>query len=227
MMKHFLQIALAFVCIGCVISSALGQSKIDTIVLQKGEVLDILLLNQHPDKEAETKSYFQHAFPVAKGMSYQPQPGFKIIDHSQGNHQPQLLILGKWKDLSLREAFLTKIVSEVPDFHERRRSIWPYFGLRYFEMKEAKTLEIHRDQYQVATAFWMESADQPSTFYEKWKQEIQSSGGEILIQLADGTSPFGYQYNPDYFVLTSWESKAVFDECQEKAHHWDRDHIQH
>ncbi|MEO1418750.1 MAG: hypothetical protein AAFW00_25950 [Bacteroidota bacterium] len=223
MMKRILLLMLAFAWIGC----AMGQSKIDTITLKKGEVLDILLLSQYPDKEAALKSYFQTAFPVAKKMSYQPQPGFKIVDHSQGNHRPDLLILGKWRDVEVREAFLRKIVEEVADFHERRRDIWSYFGLQYFEMQENMSIEIHRDQYQVATAFWLESDEQPSKFYEKWGKVVQASGGHILIELQEGKSPAGYQYNPQFFVITSWKSEAAFRDFQGKIQKIERDNIQH
>lgn len=220
---------MVLVCVGtvCTVQSSLAQAKIDTISLKKGEVLDILLLSQNPDTEEALKSYFQIAFPVAKSMSYQPLPGFIITDHSQGNLRSELLILGKWKNLALRETFLTQIVEEVADFHERRRNIWAYFGLRYFELKENYSFTIHRDRYQVATAYWLESEQQSSSFYDQWQKEIQASGGEILIQLKDGKSPFGYQYNPEYFVLTSWKSKAAFEAFSEKVGKLELDNIQH
>ena len=226
-MKNLLQIALILVFIGCAIHQSFGQSKVDTIKLKKGEVFDILLLSQNPDTEADLKSYFQTAFPVAKRMSYQPLPGFKVAEHSKGNLRPDVLILGKWNDIGIREEFLTQILEEVEDFHERRRKIWSYFGLRYFEIKEDLSFEIHRDQYQVAMAYWLESEDQSSKFYEKWKNEIQKSGGEILIQLKDGKSPFGYQYNPEYFVITSWQTEAIFHDFQEKVKKLEVDNIQH
>ncbi|MEL6696683.1 MAG: hypothetical protein AAFP89_10595 [Bacteroidota bacterium] len=223
MMKRILLLMLALAWIGC----AIGQSKIDTITLKKGEVLDILLLSQYPDKKAALRSYFQTASPVAKRMSYQPQPGFRIVDHSQGNHRPDLLILGKWRDIEVREAFLTQIVEEVADFHERRRDIWSYFGLQYFEMHEDVSMEIHRDHYQVATAFWLESDNQPSKFYEKWGNKVQALGGDVLIELKEGKSPAGYQYNPQFFVITSWKSEAAFRDFQEKVQRLKRDNIQH
>ncbi len=226
-MKILLQFTFALVFISCSIHLSFGQSKVDTITFKKGEIFDILLLSQHPDKEEDLKSYFQVAFPVATKMSYQPLPGFKIMDSNQGNIQPELLILGKWNDIEVREAFLTRIVEEVADFHERRRTIWSYFGLRYFEMTEDVSFEINRDEYQVATAYWLDSEKESSKFYKKWKKEIQKSGGEMLIQLKDGKSPFGYQYNPEYFVITSWKSEAAFQAFQKKLKKWKMDNIQH
>ncbi len=226
-MKNLLQIVLALVFIGCSIHQSFGQSKIDTIKFKKGEVLDILLLSQNPDREADFKSYIQIALPIARRMTYQPLPGFKITNHTRGNIRPNILVLGKWDNIETREVFLTQIVKEVEDFHERRRKIWSYFGLRYFEIKENLSFEIHRDQYQVATAYWLESENQSSEFYERWKKEIQKSGGEILIQLKDGKSPFGYQYNPEYFVITSWKSKAAFHDFEEKVKRLELDNVQH
>ena len=204
-----------------------GQSKVDTIVLKKGEVFDILLLTQNSDRQAELKSYFQTAFPVAKRMSYQPIPGFKVKNYTQGNIQPGSLIFGKWNSIKEREDFLTQIVKEVPDFHERRRKIWSFFGLRYFEIKEDLSLKINRDEYHVATAYWLESGYKSSEFYNRWKKEIKSMGGEVLIQLKDGKSPFGYQYNPDFFVIASWKSEANFKAFQENVSKLELDKIQH
>jgi len=226
-MKSLLQVVFGLAFVGCAICQSFGQSKIDTIILKKGEVLDILLLSKNPDAEADLKSYFETASPVARRMSYQPLPGFKITNISQGNLRPGFLILAKWNDIEIREAFLSQILEEVEDFHERRRKIWSYFGLRYYEIKEDLSFEVNRDQYQVATAYWLESENQSSKFYERWKKEIQKSGGEILIQLKDGKSPFGYQYNPEYFVITSWENKIAYNNFQEKMSKLKLDNIQH
>ncbi len=210
-----------------IIHSSFGQSKIDTITLKKGEVFDILLLSQHPDRDAELKSYFQSAFPIAKKMSYQPLPGFKIINNNQGNLHPNILVLGKWDNTTIREAFLTEILKDVPDFHERRRKIWSYFGLRYFKIESDLSFQINRNHYNVATAYWLESDKRPNPYYKKWEQEIETAGGKILIQLKNGTSPFGYQYNPEYFVITSWKREADFRSFQEKMKKQDLNGVQH
>ncbi|MFK7774411.1 MAG: hypothetical protein AB8F94_19870 [Saprospiraceae bacterium] len=204
-----------------------GQSSVKPIVLKKGEVLDILLLSQKSDTEADLKSYFQTAFPIAKRMSYQPLPGFKITKHTQGNHQPNNLILGKWSDLETREDFLTEIIKEVPDFHERRRKIWSYFGLCYFELQEDLSLEINRDKFHVATAYWLKTEDKSDEFYQKWVEKIEKMGGTMIVQLTNGTSPFGYHYQPSYFVISSWEDEAAFLAFQEKTKHLNIDNIQH
>ena len=204
-----------------------GQSAVQTVVLKKGEVLDILLLSQNPNSEADLKSYFQTAFPVAKRMSYQSVPGFKIKGHTQGNLRPSSLILGKWSDVKNREAFLSQILEEVPDFHERRRKIWSYFGLHYFEIQEDFSFEIDRNQYHVATAYWLKEQDDSSKFYKKWIKTINKMGGQILLKLQDGTSPFGYSYDPNYFVITSWENQAAFKVFKEAIQAQKMDNIKH
>lgn len=208
-------------------SAILGQAKLQTIELKKGEVLDILLLTQNPDTEAALKDYFKTAFPVAKRMSYQPQPGFKILQHTQGNLRPESLILGKWSNLKLREEFLTQIIKEVPDFDERRRKIWSYFGLRYYEIQEDLSLTIDRSKYHVATTYWLKSKDESEKTFKSWEKMIPKAGGKVLIQLEDGKSPFGYQYNPDLFVITVWESEAAFKDFLEQTQKEGLDNIQH
>ena len=219
---------LSITLIGCVMSQAIAQEKVDTITLKKGEIFDILLLSRYPNTEADVKSYFETASPVARRMSYQPLPGwYNITQYTQGNHGPEKLILAKWNNMNTREAFLDQILNEVEDFHERRRKIWSYFGLRYFEIEENLTFEIHRDQFQVATAFWLEADEQTSDYYEEWLVEISRSGGQILIELSDGKSPFGYQYDPEYFVISSWENKSAFDAFQDKMKQLELDNIRH
>ena len=204
-----------------------GQSKVQEITLKKGEVFDILLLSQNDGVDEDLKSYFETAFPVAKKMSYQPLPGFKVSSHTQGNFCPGMLILGKWENLEIREAFLTEIVKEVPDFHERRRKIWSFFGLRYFEVKEDLSFEINREKYHVSSSFWLASKKESSQYYKKWSKTIKKMGGQILIHLEDGKSPFGYQYNPDFFVITSWEDEAAFKAFQEAIQGQKMDNIKH
>lgn len=197
--------------------SAVGQANVQSVELKKGTVLDILLLSQKSDTEADLKAYFQDAFPVAKRLSYQSFPGFKISRHSEGNLHPSALIFGKWDNLSIREQFLEEITDEVPDFHERRRKIWSYFGLRYFEIKEDLSLEIDRDQYHVASAFWLDTKQtKRDQFYKHWEKKVQKMDGNILLHLKDGKSPFGYRFDPDLFIITTWESEAAFNAFQAK-----------
>jgi len=227
MLNYFLKIVLVLTVMMFTTGLFYGQSKIDTIVLKKGEVLDILLLTQNPNVELDLKSYFKTAFPVAKKMSYQPISGFKISNYTQGNIRPNSLVLGKWSDLKKRKEFLAQIVNEVPDFHEQRRNIWSFFGLKYFEIEEDLSLEINKNRYNVATAYWFTSKNKSSEFYKKWEKSIQKLGGNMVIRLTNGDSPFGYQYNPDFFVITSWANEADFKSFQKNIQYVELDNIQH
>lgn len=204
-----------------------GQSTTQPVHLEKGEILDILLLTQKPDTKEDLNAYFQTAFPVAKRMSYQPVPGFRILELTQGNHQPTSLILGKWSDKETREAFLSQILEEVPDFHERRRTIWSYFGLSYYEIQEETTIAIDRNKYHVATAYWLESKKESSDYFEEWLRQVDKMGGEVFLHLQDGSSPYGYQYAPDYFVITAWENESNFKAFQQIMQQTTPDNIQH
>lgn len=50
---------------------------------------------------------------------------------------------------------------------------------------------------------------------------------KILLQLDHGTSPFGYQYDPTYFVVSSWKTEADFEAFQKEIQQLKHDHIQH
>lgn len=198
-----------------------------TISLKKGEVFDILLLSQNSNTSEDLKLYFRDAAPVARRMSYQPLPSFKIKGHTQGNHRPENLILAKWSNLEQREAFLTEIIKEVPDFHERRRKIWSYFGLCYFEMQEDVSFTIDTERYYVATAYWMKTKEESDVFFQKWTKQLKKMKGEVAIQLQNGKSPFGYQYRPDHFVISVWENEAAFQAFQKKTQKLKTDNIKH
>jgi len=195
---------------------SIAQTKVDTIELKEGEVLDLLLLRQNPDTKEALAHYFKSALPVAQAKSYQSIPGFRIKAHVQGNLQPEFLILGKWSDLLARQAFQEVILDKVPDFHEQRRTIWSYMGIQYFEMPHDLSLIIDRGRYHVATAYWLGSDKEQVACLDPWKAEIQQMGGEILVALEGGESPFGYQYDSDIFVITSWENEASFKAFQQK-----------
>ncbi len=209
------------------ISSTMGQTKIDTIHLESGEVFDILLITLKPNKNEELKAYFSGPGIIAKEMSYQPLPGFKVKAHTQGNLQPDNLILAKWRSLSQREAFLREIESKVPDFHGRRRDIWSYFGMRYYEIDRDRSIYIDRSAYHVATALWQDNREDLAAYYEQWSEAVIEQGGEILISLRGGSSPFGYQYDPEIFVITAWESAAAFSSYQNMMKEQKMDNIEH
>lgn len=215
-MKNLLSVTLIPLLIGCLVQISVGQSTIDTIKLNRGEILDLLLISQNPNTNEELKSYFKTALPIGQRMTFKSLPSFKVTNHIQGNHKPELVILGKWNDLEIREKFLTEVVKEVPDFDLRRRTIWSYFGLRYYEIKKNITFTIDRNKYHVASAFWFTSTNKSSTYLKKWKKEVVKSGGKFLLDLKGGKSPFGYQYNPEHFFITSWESETAFQNFKEK-----------
>lgn len=190
-------------------SSHILQAQI--ISLKKGEVLDILVLSAKPDTDKLFDIYKKTAFPVAFKMSYKALPGYRITNYTQGNLQPENFIFGKWGSISIREKFIDEIEKEVPDFHKQRQDIFSYFGLTYYEMQENTSFEIIPEKYNVVTAFWKTEKVSFKEFTEKWLHKSNEAGGKIIIKLTNGKSPFGYYYQPDYLVITQWESKTAFD----------------
>ncbi len=188
-----------------------AQSNIKSFNFKKGEILDILVLTTKPKTDGLFDRYKKTAFPVAFKMSYKPQPGFGITEITQGNHQPKSFIFGKWESLKKREKFLTQIEIEVPDFHKQRRDIFSFFGLTYYEMKKELSFEINRDKYNVITAYWKKEDSSFLQFKKDWLHQSNTAGGHVVIELNDGKSPFGYYYQPDFLVITEWESKAKFE----------------
>ncbi len=228
MIRKFIAVLLMSSLQLCVCIEGNAQTSTKTIMLKRGEVLDILLLSQHANVEEERNTYFQTAFPIAKSMSYQPLPGFTITDHTKGNHRPSHLIFGKWADINQRELFLTEVIKEIPDFHEQRRKIWSFFGMCYFSMKDDISFDIDRNKYHVATAYWLKDKKSLSAFRHERTRELKESNANIVLELQEGTSPFGYLYNPDLIVITAWENQNDFISFQKNTNaiiHQDIAHI--
>lgn len=192
-------------------SSLIAQSDIKTISFKKGEILDILLLSTKSETAKHFEKYKKTAFPIAFKRTYRPLPGFKITQTTQGNIQPSSFIFGKWNDLKNREQFIAEIDDIVPDFHEQRRNIWSLFNLTYYEMPKDLTINFDKTKYNVATAYWKKEELPFKKFKELWLQKSESTGGKSFLQLTNGKSPMGYYHNPDWLVITEWDSKEEFD----------------
>lgn len=214
-----------FVCL--TIFSLQAQKKTYAFDFKKGEVFDILLITNKPNNEPLFDKYKKTAFPVAMGLSYQPLPGFAIAELTQGNHQPEVMGLGKWSSLEKREQFLVDIEEKVLDFHQQRRALWSNFELTYFEMPQDVSFEINRNKVNVVTAYWQKDGADFAKFKKAFAKKTKKAGGATLIELTNGTSPFGYYYQPDYLVITEWDDRAEFDAFYQENIKMDRAAIQH
>ncbi|OEK05802.1 hypothetical protein BFP71_06695 [Roseivirga misakiensis] len=192
-----------------------GQER--TYDLKKGEAFDIILFNQVPESGEILNKYFASAVSEAQAFGYVPQKGFKVDEVPfQGNYWPKTIIIGKWKNYLKRVNFTTEITDKVPDFHEMRRQIWSTFSLTYWEVKEDRTVKMDLGKYNVMTAYWADKGSAFKKFNDQWLKTAKASGGNVVLELSGGTSPFGYNYNPDYLTITSWENKEAFEAFRRK-----------
>ncbi|WKN45118.1 hypothetical protein [Tunicatimonas pelagia] len=207
--------------------SLLAQSSASTYHLEAGEVLDILLLSQNPGSDSLFKNYGQTAFPVAARMSYESLPGFKVKELTQGNYQPGSMILGKWQNLEKREQFLHEIEKEVPDFHAQRRAIWPTFHLTYYEVPSTLDFTIDRKDFNVVTSLWQKEEGAFQEYQQQWLQQVEQAGGKVVLSLKDGTSPFGYYYQPDLMTVVTWDDREAYETFVEATQKFDRRGVLH
>lgn len=192
--------------------SGFAQSKTVKYNFKKGQALDILLLTLKPNTQEKLKKYFKDYFPIAKKYGYHSLKGFSVkVSPSQGNYQPQSMILGYWDNLDLREKFLQYIDKNIPVFHQDRRDIWSRFDVTYYEMQKDLSFEVSKEKYNVVTAYWQKDKKGFQRFKKNWRDKVRRAGGTFTVELANGASPFGYYYNPDYLCITTWESKAAFE----------------
>ncbi|MEO0728178.1 MAG: hypothetical protein AAFZ63_26765 [Bacteroidota bacterium] len=221
-------VLLTLLCILTISSTVLSaQSTITRYDLEEGQVLDILLLRQQPDTDDLLSDYFKTAFPVAKRFGYRPMAGHKVTKITQGNHMPFSFVFGKWEDLNRREDFIEEATDEIPDFHERRRNIWSYFGLTYYKMEEDLSFAIDSERFNVVTAYWQKPNASISTFHHQWVALAQTEGSDLILELSNGKSPFGYYHQPTYLTITSWENEAAFSAFLAKCSDLALEGVQH
>lgn len=206
----------------------LAQPAIKSYTLKKGQAFDILLFNTNTEAKETLDRYFKSAIPVAVKNGYMPQKGFKIVEPPlQGNYWPKTVIIGLWEDYSKREEFARNITDEVPDFHEMRREIWSSFNLTYWELQQDYSFAVKPEKFNVMTAYWGNDDEAFPKFRKEWLQLVEKSRGNKLIGFFKGTSPFGYEYNPDFITITEWESKGAFDKFLEKNLEMDHKGVKH
>ncbi len=205
-----------------------GKSQEKTFTVKKGEAIDLLLLTTNPDASSEREDYFNVAVPIAQEWGYKPQFSYRIANPpTQGNYWPTIFIMATWKDYDKRISFTEAIVEEYPKFHEYRRTIWPTFFLTYWKAEENQELVLNGERTYVATAYWSSSEQEFVSFQEDWEEEITKQGGQIVLELTNGTSPFGYHYNPEYFTITEWKSMEDFQSFNDANASMDHSGVKH
>lgn len=205
-----------------------SQTDIKTFTYKKGQVLDIIFLNTKTGIEEARDNYFKTAFPVATKYGYTGQGGIGLTESpTQGNYHPEVMVFGVWNDLKGRKDFLANIGDDMPEFHQERRNIWSSFNLTYWEMKNDLTFSVNPDKFNVATLYWEEDERTFSQFKNNWNDKAKKSGGKEVLKLANGDSPFGYHFDPDYLVITEWDSREAFEKFHKENLKMNHDGVKH
>ncbi|WP_344930994.1 hypothetical protein [Aquimarina addita] len=208
-----------FICMLCLTIgnyTVHAQKDSKTFNFKKGEVLDFILLTMKPNSSALFEKYREVIYPIGFEFGYEPQQGFRTKELILGNHLPSVFVFGKWPSKEKRHGFLETIVSRVPDFHQRRRDLFSYFTFAFFEIQENKTISLQKNKVNSITAFWKTDKQDIEKFVSKWKEQAKISGGSSIVQLQNGYSPAGYNYNPDILIITEWENETAFSKFTEK-----------
>ncbi|MEP3210200.1 MAG: hypothetical protein ABJN95_13455 [Maribacter sp.] len=207
---------LIFLFVLFVVAITRAQDNIKSFDFKKGEVLDIILLSQTQNAEELFARYKKTAFPVAFEYSYQLQPGFGITKLTLGTNKVNAFLFGKWSNLEKRKGFLNNIAKRVPDFHQQRRKLFPYFALTYYEMNDDLKFDVDTSKFNVATALWNNPYRKDTSFFKKWIAAVKKFGGTIIVTLENGTSPLGYYYNADVLCIVEWQNENAFQAFAKK-----------
>lgn len=180
---------------------------------EAGQVIDFLFLTRRPNSEEALRSYAQAAISVARGLDYKSLSAFSIKRKpTQGNYYPDVLVFGGWPgNFEDRADALKQLLKVVPDLNSRRLDIWSTFDMTNYHLTEDKSFSVRYDKIQVLTAYWQKDEALFGGFKEEFLAKTRNAGGVVKLELTDGRSPFGYDYNPEYTVITEWDNQAAFD----------------
>lgn len=206
---HFAHFTLALFALS---SLYLARAQVTTISLKKGEAFDLLLLTYNDEAEKERKEYFEKAVAEAETWGYKPRYyGHLTAPPTQGNYWPEYFLMASWDNYDKRVEFIDYINKKYPVFKQRRRKIWPTFHLTYWKVSEDQEFVMDPEKCYIATCYWSSEDKAFSSFKSKLQAEINQHGGKVIAAFTDGTSPFGYHYNPELFTIVEWRSKEDFD----------------
>lgn len=190
-----------------------SQTKADqTLSLKENTVIDLLFLNDISDNQKFKKQYFVDVAPIAKTMGYQPIMGFRIKEKPiQGNYFPNVLAIAQWPgNMADRKSLFEQLLVKVPDLHAKRFDVWSSFKMSNYYIHKDKTLTFKDDKRYVLTALWQSDEKKFKNYLKQHIEQVESAGGKVLIKLDEGSSLFGYLYNPDFTVITEWnDMKAI------------------
>ncbi len=206
-----------------------AQSEIKEYSIATGQVFDIIFLNNRsaPEVKELSQDYFKRAFPIAEANGYHSLGGFGISENTLGNYWPSTMVFGYWDTLDGREKFLKAVEIQMPDFHEMRRKIWSTFGLTYYESANDLTFNIDKTKFNTVTAYWGKDEKGFEKFKQSWLKQAKKAGGSTKVEFANGQSPFGYHYDPDFLVITEWENKDAFEQFHVQNAAMDHSSVEH
>lgn len=209
-MKHVVSMCLFALTFASHVVQAEPREVVHTF--KKGQAIDFLFLSQKPDTRELLQDYFAAVFPIVKEAGYQPMPGFRIPQSpTQGNYHPNQLVVAGWRDGTSRQAAMDAIEANVEGFHQWRRDIWSSFNMTVYEMQQDVTFTASSEKTYTLTAYWQEDDRAFGSFKRQWLEKTREAGGNVLVELENGMSPFGYHYNPDFMVLVEWATPEAFE----------------
>ena len=184
-----------------------------TYTFEEGQVIDFLFLTRRPNSDQALNEYARAAISQARALDYKGLGGFVISRKpTQGNYYPDSLVFGGWPgDFDDRANALAQLKKAVPDLNERRLDIWSTFDMTNYQLTEDKSFTISHDKIQVLTAYWQKDAALFEQFKQEFLDKTKEGGGVVKLELTDPRSPFGYDYTPEYTIITEWDNQSAFD----------------
>lgn len=184
-----------------------------TLSLKENTVIDLLFLNDIAGNGQLKKLYFTDVAPIAKAMGYQPIMGFRITKKPiQGNYFPNVLAIAQWPgNMDDRQNLFDQLLVKVPDLHAKRFDIWSSFSMSNYYVSKDRRLTFKDNKRYVLTAFWQSNEKIFQGHLKQYIQQIENAGGKVLIKLSEGSSLFGYLYNPDMTFITEWQDMNAFE----------------
>lgn len=190
-----------------------SQSNPYSFQLKKGQVLDVLPLKFNEKADPEKQAYYlrKAILPRALELGYIPHSSISISESSQGNYTPDVLLFGGWGSESILNNAMDTLEAEFPDFHPLRREIWTVFYNTHYIVEVDQEITFIPGKFYSATSYWNKEGKDFKGLKEYHKQLLEKFKGNLILELENGFSPYGYYYNPNYFFIHELPDRESFE----------------
>ena len=179
----------------------------ESIALEKGERLTLVLADLHPDGEKVRNKYFEGAFAMAQEQGLRELKGFPVTRILYGEDKPQFFGMYAWPNPQAA-ANVRRSPEYLTNFKPLQKQGWNELVAIDIDLESNIGIDIDPSKTYVFVLIWMDDESVYDEYLEA-TQELQNQlgakrlfrlGGHEFASLSKGNNP------PEAVALYQWES---------------------